>query len=231
MKKSRNTLEFDESVNKYFKEIKDFKPLSYEEQYELWLKYKNENDIEARDKLISSNLKFVANIAKKYQGRGLSYSDLIAEGNVGLLKALDEFDGEKGFKMISYAVWWIKQSILEALDKRNTLDTENLPEIKEIKTKDDEPIVEYEEDHEILEEDIDIFEKDDNKTKIGFLMNYLSPKERNIITEYFGLDGNKPKTLEEIGNELGITKERIRQINENSFKKMRTQAMIANLKK
>ena len=76
--------------------------------------------MKARDKLISANLKFVASIAKQYQGRGLSYADLIAEGNIGLIKALDKFDGEKGFKVISYSVWWIRQTILEALERLMT---------------------------------------------------------------------------------------------------------------
>ena len=99
MKRNKNLIEYDTNIEKYFNDISEYKPLSREEEYELWLKYKYKNDIEARNKLVSANLKFVANIAKNYQGRGLSYSDLIAEGNIGLIKGLDNFDGKKDIKL------------------------------------------------------------------------------------------------------------------------------------
>ena len=223
MKRNKNVVEYDTNIEKYFNDISDYKPLSREEEYELWRKYKYENDIEARNKLVSGNLKFVANIAKNYQGRGLSYSDLISEGNIGLIKAMDNFDGDKGFKLISYSVWWIKQSINEAIEKRNSMDTEDLPLYK-IKEG-------YEEDEDLMEEndieeETDSVTEDDIKTKIGSLMNFLSNKERNIITQYYGLDGEKPKTLEEIGKELGISKERIRQIKQSSMNKLRSEALL-----
>ena len=227
MKRNKNIVEYDTNIEKYFNDISEYKPLSREEEYELWLKYKYKNDIEARNKLVSANLKFVANIAKNYQGRGLSYSDLIAEGNIGLIKGLDNFDGEKGYKIISYCVWWIKQTIKEAIEKRNSMDTEDLPTFNEKDEFDDE-VLESENYNDIPYETNDVDELD-VKQKIGSLMNFLSEKERNIITEYYGLDGSKPKTLDEIGKEFGISKERIRQINENSFKKMRSAALSFNM--
>ena len=127
LKKQKVGLEHDKSVTSYFNDVAGYKPLSKEEELDLWRKYKYDGDLNARNKLISSNLKCVASIAKQYQGRGLSYADLIAEGNIGLMKALDKFDGERGFKVISYSVWWIRQTILEALSKRNTSDNEDLP--------------------------------------------------------------------------------------------------------
>lgn len=227
MKRNKNIIEYDSNVEKYFNEISEYQPLSRKEEYDLWHKYKYDNDIDARNKLVSANLKFVANIAKNYQGRGLSYSDLISEGNVGLIRALDNFDGDKGFKVISYSIWWIRQAITEAIEKRNVMDAEDLPKYnekdeidnnEEIDCKMVNPII-YENDYE-REQDI--------RTKIGSLMNFLSNKEKDIITQYYGLNGCKPKTLDEIGKELGISKERIRQINTNSFKKMRSAALSFN---
>ena len=232
MKRNKNVIEYDKTANLYFNEISKTKPLSREEEYSLWKKYKEENDIEARNKLVSANLKFVASIAKNYIGMGLSYGELIAEGNIGLIKALDNFDGNKGFKIISYSVWWIKQSILDALKKRNVINAEDLPSSQQENNEQNE----YDEyDCEITnycdftfdeEEKNDKIE--DGKTMVGLLMNFLSEKERNIIIKYYGLNGKKPKTLEEIGKELGISKERVRQINKNSFLKMRTAAMLLN---
>lgn len=224
MKRNKNIVEYDTNVEKYFNDISNYKPLPREEEYELWKKYKYENDINARNKLVSSNLKFVANIAKNYQGRGLSYSDLISEGNIGLIKAMDNFDGDKGFKLISYSVWWIKQSINEAIEKRNSMDTEDLPLYKVKEEYDEDGNISYEETD--IEEETDNVIEDDIKTKIGNLMNFLSNKERNIITQYYGLDGEKPKTLEEIGKELGISKERIRQIKQSSMNKLRSEALL-----
>lgn len=225
MKRNKNLIEYDKTADIYFNEIRHTKPLTREQEYDLWKKYKENNDIDARNELVSANLKFVASIAKKYIGMGLSYGELIAEGNVGLIKALDNFDGDKGYKIISYSVWWIKQSIMEAIKKRNVMDAEDLPTLKNI-DKDNE----IEEPVETPEFSFDEEEKNDRnhdeKKMIGLLMNFLSDKEKNIITEYYGLNGKKPKTLEEIGNELGISKERVRQINKNSFIKMRTAAML-----
>lgn len=230
LKKQKVGTEHDKSVSTYFSEVANCKPLSKEEEYELWRKYKYEGDMNARDKLISSNLKFVASIAKQYQGRGLSYADLIAEGNIGLIKALDKFDGERGYKIISYSVWWIRQTILEALAKRNASEDEDLP-------------LDYEKPLVTDDDDYDTETVDDNFTSYGFeenaeleraeairfLMEYLNQREKNIITKYYGLDGAKPKTLEEIGLEYGLTKERIRQIKNTSFKKMRSIALATGM--
>ena len=229
LKKQKIGTEHDKSVSAYFNEVAAYKPLSKDEELDLWRKYKYEGDMGARDKLISSNLKFVASVAKQYQGRGLSYSDLIAEGNIGLLKALEKFDGERGYKIISYSVWWIRQTILEALSKRNTSNGEDLPldyEKQDFFEEDDkaEPVDnEHFSDTNGLE-----VEKEQDET-INFLMECLNKREKNIITKYYGLDGNKPKTLEEIGMEYGLTKERIRQIKNTSFKKMRSIALATGM--
>ena len=230
LKKQKIGTEHDKSVSTYFNEVANYKPLSREEEFELWRKYKYDGDMAARDKLISSNLKFVASIAKQYQGRGLSYADLIAEGNIGLMKALDKFDGERGYKVISYSVWWIRQTILEALAKRNVTDGEDLPSDYEKQDTMDEEYL----DPEMLGGEfvceLSAADKERERDEaIKFLMEYLNQREKNIITKYFGLDGNKPKTLEEIGMEYGLTKERIRQIKNTSFKKMRSVALATGM--
>jgi RNA polymerase primary sigma factor len=155
---------------------------------------------------------------------------LIAEGNIGLMKALDKFDGERGYKVISYSVWWIRQTILEALAKRNVTDGEDLPSDYEKQDTMDEEYL----DPEMLGGEfvceLSAADKERERDEaIKFLMEYLNQREKNIITKYFGLDGNKPKTLEEIGMEYGLTKERIRQIKNTSFKKMRSVALATGM--
>lgn len=231
LKKQKVNTDHDKSVTTYFDEVAGYKPLSHEEEYELWKKYKYDGDMNARNKLISANLKFVASIAKQYQGRGLSYADLIAEGNIGLMKALDKFDGERGYKIISYSVWWIKQTILEALAKRNASEAEDLPcdYEKQVPYDDDGYASDIIEDEPYISEASETTREMERSEAIKLLMEYLNQRERNIITKYYGLDGNKPKTLEEIGLEYGLTKERIRQIKNTSFKKMRSVALATGM--
>lgn len=227
-RKRKIQTDFDKSSLLYFKDIGNINPLSREEEFNLWEKYRKNNDLNARDKLLKSNLKFVASIAKGYQGLGLSYADLIAEGNIGLIKSFDKFDYTKGFKTISYSVWWIKQTILEALNKRNRLNGDDV---------EDEPdsVSEYD-DHE---ENVDCFEPDeyinydydkeiitkDNKHAVEILLDGLTEREKTVISKYFGLNDNDEMTLEEIGSSMGLTKERIRQIKCCAFNKMRCAAL------
>lgn len=230
LKKQKVGTEHDKSVTRYFNEVANCKPLSKEAELELWRKYKYDGDMNARNKLISANLKFVASIAKQYQGRGLSYSDLIAEGNLGLMKALDKFDGERGYKIISYSVWWIKQTILEALSKRNASDAEDLPyDYEKQGFGDEDDCREATGDDRYLNDGFEVIREKEQSEAVNLLMEYLSQRERNIITKYYGLDGSKPKTLEEIGMEYGLTKERIRQIKNTSFKKMRSIALATGM--
>jgi RNA polymerase primary sigma factor len=147
-----------------------------------------------------------------------------------LIKALDKFDGEKGFKVISYSVWWIRQTILEALAKRNASEDEDLPcDFEKPVETDDEDYQTEMGDDDFVEEEIGKSKEMEQSQAIQFLMDYLNQRERNIITKYYGLDGNKPKTLEEIGMEYGLTKERIRQIKNTSFKKMRSVALATGM--
>ena len=230
LKKRKSVNDFEKSSQTYFNEISNFKSLTKDEEYSLWERYRKYNDISARDQLIHSNLKFVASVAKGYQGLGLSYADLIAEGNYGLMKAFEKFDYEKGYKTISYSVWWIRQAILEALRERAGIEGEQLPQDYEKQYGDDDIIVNDSCPNNNLFEDDEIdHEQLELKNIISTLMEDLNKRERFILTNYYGLENNKPLTLEEIGVELGLTKERVRQILVKVFKKMRSEALKLNI--
>lgn len=227
MLKKININNFEESSKIYFKEIGKFTPLTKEEEFSLWEKYKKNNDLNARDRLIKSNLKFVASVVRNYQGLGLSYADLIAEGNYGLMKAMDKFDYTKGYKTISYSIWWIKQTILEALKDRGALKGEELPNDFEYQGsfEGDEYDSDLTIDEAYIEPENDLFKLDEIKKTTANLISCLSPKELYVISEYFGINRKKSLTLEEIGTKLGLTKERIRQIKEKSLIKLRYEAL------
>ena len=226
MRKKKKVVDFERSSIDYFKDISDLSPLSRAEERSLWEKYKKENDISARNKIIKSNLKFVAKEAAKYIGMGLSYSELIAEGNLGLIKALDKFDYEKGYKTISYSVWWINQNILEAIKKRNIINGDEI-----------EPSEKFDEDDEIGDDEnvatekyvdnfnFDNLKRSDEASTVRDLMESLTEREKQVVTDYFGLNSKEEMTLEEIGKKMNLTKERIRQIKESALKKLRAEAL------
>lgn len=226
IKKNKKVNNFDRSVESYFTEIGKTSPLSRDEEYELWKKYKFNNDITARNRLVSSNLKFVANIAKGYQGMGLPYSDLIAEGNIGLMKGIERFNGDLGNKLISYSVWWIRQTIMEAIDKRGLMDADDLPcDFEKNKVSDGVIEDECETSTTTLIDDNGISSSIDFGTVLPLLSSCLSDRENMVVSKYYGVNGEKEHTLEEIGSEMGLTKERVRQINERSLKKLRSEAL------
>lgn len=223
--------DFEKSSRLYFNEINKFNPLSKKEEQSLWEQYKEKNDLKARDKLLKSNLRFVASVARKYQGLGLSYADLISEGNIGLLKSFDKFDYTKGNKTISYAVWWIRQTILEALKSRNLIDADDIEEYK----KPDSPEYDSEENMPCDSDEYNsnytdnstvasITQKDD-KGLVELLCKCLSSKEMLVISKYFGLGDDDEMTLEAIGDLMGLTKERVRQIKERGLRKLRAEAI------
>jgi RNA polymerase primary sigma factor len=262
---------YDESsLDQYLKEISAYKLLTREEEVDLAQRIRT-GEAEALDKLVRSNLRFVVSVAKKYQNQGVALSDLINEGNLGLIRAAHKFDETKGIKFISYAVWWIRQAILQALaeqsrivrvplnragalhriGKRSALLVQELgrePTVEEL--ADELDISEDEvrrtlslsqthlsldapltpgEDNRLLDYLPDQFAAGpDDETydralldKVEEALGTLKEREAKILRLYFGLDGQEPMTLEEIGSLLGITRERVRQIKEKALLRLR----------
>ena len=240
------------SLDKYLQEIGREELISVEEEVELAGRIRN-GDRAALEKLTKSNLRFVVSVAKQYQNQGLSLPDLINEGNLGLIKAAEKFDETRGFKFISYAVWWIRQSILQALAEQSRIvrlqqeherkpSAEELAEMLDIpvdKIADtlkmsgrhvsvDAPFVEGE-DNSLI--DVMVNEDSPNadrglineslSTEINRALATLTPREADILRKFFGI-GTPEKTLEEIGDELHLTRERVRQIKEKAIHKLDT---------
>jgi RNA polymerase primary sigma factor len=259
------------ALDKYLTDIGRIDLLTLEEEAELAKRIKL-GDEEALEKLTKANLRFVVSVAKQYQNQGLSLSDLINEGNVGLMKAGRRFDESKGFKFISYAVWWIRQSILQAIveysrmvrlplnkmtgyNKANEAfvafvqknerepTNEELAEILGVQEKDvvnllkggnrhisiDAPLSDDEGALSMVDllsmgdedsPDLRLMEDSVRKEVVEGL-EILSPREIQVISAYYGLGGNKPLTLEEIGEAYDLTRERVRQIKERAIRRMR----------
>ena len=266
----QNLHDEESTLRLYFDDIAESTPLSREREVELAERIKN-GDMRARDEMIRTNLRFVVDVAKKYQNRGLSLSDLISAGNLGLITAADRFDGTKGYKFISYAVWWIRQSILQTLAEH--VRTVRLPLNKVSLLKDiskaSRKLGQYREGDPAIEEiakELDVpaeevletilsarsvcsldesFTDDDERSLLNTLpdqsleapdadvlresarvqlenaLNTLDERELRIIRLYFGLDGNEALTLEEIGDMMNLTRERIRQLKERALSKLR----------
>jgi RNA polymerase primary sigma factor len=225
--------DFEKSTAAYFDSIKNTQPLSKKEEKLLWRKFRENNDMTARERLIKANLKFVPTVAKQFKGCGLPFADIIEEGNIGLIKAIDRFDPKRDNKVISYAVWWIRKCILEAIEKKGLLEAENIDDIYKQVNDDDEIKPDEDSVKVIVPEKIN-FEEDSEPTFnvkqiVEELFEGIPERERSIISDYYGLYGDSPKTLDEIGLEINLTKERVRQLNEKALKKMRANALIKNI--
>lgn len=257
----------EESISHYLKEVRKIPMLSPEEEVEV-TKKAAEGDRRAIERLIKANLRFVISIAKNYQGQGIPLVDLINEGNFGLIKAAEKFDHTRGFRFISYAVWWVKQSILQSLnDHSRTVRlpvniTNQIAEVKKEMAKfeqenqrqavvgdsvfdkngnpldlnvlnhttcgslnekineDGDEIMDVVADESFGRPDEQVLGEEVLKSELDKTMSILNQREKDIIQMYFGMDGN-PMTLEQIGDEYGLTKERIRQIKEKALRKLK----------
>ena len=210
------------SLDKYLQEIGREDLITVEEEVELAQRIRK-GDRVALEKLTRANLRFVVSVAKQYQNQGLSLPDLINEGNLGLIKAAEKFDETRGFKFISYAVWWIRQSILQALAEQSRI----VLKVSGRHISVDAPFVEGE-DNSLL----DVLVNDDSPMADRSLVNEslareidralstLTEREKEIIQMFFGI-GQQEMTLEEIGDKFGLTRERVRQIKEKAIRRLR----------
>jgi RNA polymerase primary sigma factor len=247
-----------EEISHYLKDIRRIKVMTPEREKEIAKKMKSGqvSDSEKQKihrEMIEGNLRFVITVAKQYQNQGLDFPDLIAEGNLGLMKAIQNFDWNKDLRFISYAVWWVKQSILQSLnDNARTIRlpvnvVQDLQRAKkEIESTDKKLDDKYallpslvdldmsiNEDGDTLvdvikNENADapdyVFEnKDTFKKKLFSLLNVLDDREKVIVEDYFGISG-PPRTLEDIGSDFRLTKERVRQIKEKALRKLRNES-------
>lgn len=260
----------DDPVRMYLREIGRIPLLTYEEELEL-AKRILEGDEEAKQKLAESNLRLVVSIAKKYVGRGMLFLDLIQEGNMGLMKAVEKFDYTKGFKFSTYATWWIKQAITRAIaDQARTIripvhmvetinklirtsrhllqqlgrepTTEEIAQEMEISVEKVAEIQKIAQDPVSLETPIgeeddshlgDFIQDEDSpaphdaasytllREQLEEVMNTLTPREAKVLKLRFGLEDGKSRTLEEVGKEFQVTRERIRQIEAKALRKLR----------
>jgi len=267
----------DDSVKMYLKEIGKIPLLTTEEEFELAQKVVHGSDTEqkrAKDKMAESNMRLVVSIAKRYSGRGLDFLDLIQEGNTGLLRAVEKFDPDKGFKFSTYATWWIRQAITRAIadqartiripvhmvetinkvlrtQRRLTQELNREPSVEEVAREMDMDVEKIEyvmkikqdiasldasvgregEDEEsslgdFIEDEEKISPEDSAATQLlkeqlARILKTLSEREQKIIKMRFGIGGGKSHTLEEVGAEFSVTRERIRQIEAKALSKLR----------
>ncbi|MDP4174861.1 MAG: RNA polymerase sigma factor RpoD/SigA [Bacteroidota bacterium] len=260
-----------QSLDKYLQEIGKVELLTPDEEIELAVRIKK-GDQSALEKLTKANLRFVVSVAKQYQNQGLSLGDLINEGNLGLMKAAKKFDETKGFKFISYAVWWIRQSILQAIGEHSRIvrlplnrvgtlskiakahnsleqEYERAPNVDELAKElnidvnevlyameisgrhisMDAPFSQGEESNNLLDVIPDFQQPEPDsklmqqslKEEIESTLATLSEREATVIKHYFGIDTENSLTLEELGDKLNLTRERVRQIKEKALRRLR----------
>lgn len=214
-----NNEKFNE-ISKYCESIKDSKALTREEERELAELIKK-GDNTALNKLVTSNLKYVVRIAKRYVWTNIPIYDLISEGNLGLITAAKNFNPSFGTKFITYADRWIRQSIAEYVKNYN-LDTEF--------TGADDYVFDNEVDVDLIDDEFEerVHSIQSREDAVNELMTCLSKRENEVLTAYFGLNGKEQQTLEEIGKTMSLTQERVRQIKDKCIEKLQYKAVSSN---
>ena len=210
---STDGIAIDDPVKIYLKEIGRVPLLTSEEEIQLAEKMSSGNEKDAkkaRKRLAEANLRLVVSIAKKYVGRGMSFLDLIQEGNMGLIKAVEKFDYTKGFKFSTYATWWIRQAITRAIaDQARTIGEEEDSHLGDFIPDDDAPAPAEAASLVLLKE------------QINQVLSTLTEREEKVLRLRFGLEDGRSRTLEEVGQQFNVTRERIRQIEAKALRKLR----------
>lgn len=249
-----------EEISHYLKDIRKLRVMTPERERELAEIMLSENVTEKQTKeiqkeLLEGNLRFVITVSKQYQNQGLELPDLIAEGNLGLMKAIENFDWSKRLRFISYAVWWVRQSILQSLNEnartirlpvnvvqelhrakkdleRNGIELpekfDNLPytiNLDNPLNEDGDTLLDVLNNPNAELADAGLSNEDTLKDKLLSMLDVLDGREKLIIQDYFGLSGST-RTLEDIGNDFDLTKERVRQIKEKALRKLRNETAI-----
>ncbi len=272
-------INIDDPVKVYLKEIGRVPLLSADEEIDLALRM-SQGDVEARKRLSEANLRLVVSIAKRYVGRGMQFLDLIQEGNLGLIKAVEKFDPTKGFKFSTYATWWIRQAItraiadqartiripvhmVETINKVKKVSSQLLhknghePTAEEISVELDMPVDKVREIMRVAQEPVSLetpigeeedshlgdFIPDDEapapadaashillKEQLSDVLQTLTPREEKVLRLRFGLEDGRSRTLEEVGKEFNVTRERIRQIEAKALRKLRHPSRSKRLK-
>lgn len=210
-----------QELSTYFNDIQNIRRLTRREEQILSEKIQK-GDEQALNKLVYHNLRFVVNIAKNYRNNNVPFADIISEGNLGLIRAAHKFDSTKGVKFISYAVWWIKNSIHECIEKYNR-DNETLSYDDYTINKCTDLDHKFEQINEDFEEKINNIQS--RKDAIESLMKCLHEREIKILTLFFGLNGGREMTLEEVGKEMCLTNERVRQIKDSALSKLKCEVL------
>ena len=276
---SADGISIDDPVKVYLKEIGRVPLLSAEEEVELAIRM-SEGDVAAKKRLSEANLRLVVSIAKRYVGRGMQFLDLIQEGNLGLIKAVEKFDHTKGFKFSTYATWWIRQAITRAIaDQARTIRipvhmVETINKVKKVNSqllhengheptneqiaeKLEMPVEKVREIMRVAQEPVSletpIGEEEDShlgdfipdedapapsdvashtmlKEQLAEVLSTLTPREEKVLRRRFGLEDGRSRTLEEVGKEFNVTRERIRQIEAKALRKLRHPSRSKKLK-
>ena len=276
---SADGISIDDPVKVYLKEIGRVPLLSAEEEVELAIRM-SEGDVAAKKRLSEANLRLVVSIAKRYVGRGMQFLDLIQEGNLGLIKAVEKFDHTKGFKFSTYATWWIRQAITRAIaDQARTIRipvhmVETINKVKKVNSqllhengheptneqiaeKLEMPVEKVREIMRVAQEPVSletpIGEEEDShlgdfipdedapapsdvashtmlKEQLAEVLSTLTPREEKVLRLRFGLEDGRSRTLEEVGKEFNVTRERIRQIEAKALRKLRHPSRSKKLK-